>query len=1008
MNIMKTAIVSAALAVGMSGAVHGITTNNCVWGSGSYYSWSGTWQDGNVALVTRMQGNTYWYSYSAPIKPYKLVFDLNDYNSSFWLVCNDSDNGHGHIEIGEGGVEFVKRAVFSMGFNSNWNTGLGLNGSQTWSGTESGDYADAILGTPAYYSSGTYSKMPITFAPNDMTWTIDRNLNIWYFSSSTEFSKTNLRNANIRVCAPAHFYLPQDFTQQHQSNPAVRGAPGILRAKKLTLSGDGADTFPIGRSVTLTQPLTGLASSSIGMTTSLSPTNVALTLELNNGADLTATSPALFSITNLLVTGTGESVLSGSFTFDMPENVVNVALADGATLNFAGTFSEANAGTSLAATGTGKVAISAANWRLTGGIAAESGVTLALAGDGTLATSVSGAGALEISATVGQRLYVPASALSGWTGSQITVKSGTLLLDHEMPGVTVTTESGASVMYGGEFVVTDEVRTEATINVPAGQTLHIYGNGLTAATHVTLGGGTNVHFHTSATIGATMEVAAGSDGAWTTSYFYVPSASVTGTVAGAVSSGSGYSIVATDGPGGVIFGGGGELYANSRFEVHGGSSAILTGGVYRVGSAGCACTYWRGTESAGSWGRYLGIRDGGRLEFAASATERFAFFAEPLKDSASYARSATLEIGEGGTVILGNNCRTYVGGNQRSGELILSGGTMRTGTGCGIYLGYNGYSVGTFRFNGGLLDISTPFRKSDKTDQSLVYWNGGTLKIGADYSSDSIMTGDLMSDNVTRKFSVGILGDCTIDLSDMPRNAIYNTQQMTNRGEWYGNGTLAVKGCKSIYMRSMPNDINLRIEGDGTQVVLPNDTRFFDYAMCTQYCVWRRPYKYGGTDDSDNYSSHDLGLEVEGLSVPSLTVTNGLASLVNLTAARTVTVGAVNVLADGFWDNAATVSSALKSVGSLTLASNAVWHVTLDGANTATMAFSSLTVPSALGYQIGGTGRHSGDLTLLSGPAALPAIEWTAVAPTRHHIPQVTADGTGLYLRGRGTAIAFR
>ena len=321
MNITKSAIVSMALAVGMAGSAHGITTNDCVWGAYSTYSWSGIWQDGNVARVTKMQGNSYWTCYNAPIRAYKLVFDLNDYNSSFWLVCNDQSGSYGHIEIGEGGVEFVKRAVFSMGYNSNWYSGLGLNGSQTWSGTASGDYADAILGTPAYYSSGTYSKMPVTFAPNDMTWTINRNLNIWYFSSSTEFGKTNIRNANIRVCAPAHFYLPQDFTQQHQSNPAVRGAPGILRAKKLTLSGDGADTFPVGRSVTLSQPLTGLLSSSIGLVTTLAPTNVATTLELNNGADLTATSPALFSITNLLVTGTGESALSGSFTFDMPENV---------------------------------------------------------------------------------------------------------------------------------------------------------------------------------------------------------------------------------------------------------------------------------------------------------------------------------------------------------------------------------------------------------------------------------------------------------------------------------------------------------------------------------------------------------------------------------------------------------------------------------------------------------------------------------------------------------------
>ena len=1003
MNTRKSTIACMALAVGAFSGVYGVTTNNCEWGTYSSYYWtSGTWSNGNIARVTFMK-NGGWDAWDSTIEPYKVIFDTSSNNSAFWMNASD-DGDRGRIVIGAGGAEFVRPAVFSIGYRSNWYSGLGLNGSQTWGGTESGTYANAILGTPAYYS-GSYAAMPVMFTPADMTWTINRNLNVWYFSFDGD-SRSGLNKVNIRVETPAHLYVAQDFTQS-----AGKGRPARLRAKKLTLSGDGADTFPIGRTLTLPQSPTGLSSTSIGMVTALAPTNVATTLELNNGADLTATSPALFSITNLLVTGTGESVLSGSFTFNMPENAVAVTLADGATLNFAGTFAEANPGTALAATGTGKVAIDISNWHLTGGIAAGNGVTLALVGDGTFATSVSGMGALEISVPVGHRLYVPASALSGWTGSQITVKSGTLLLDHEMSGVTVTTESGASVMYGGEFVVTDEVRTEATINVPAGQTLHIYGNGLTAATHVTLGGGTNVYFHALATIGATMEVVAGSDGAWVTSYFCVPSASVTGTVAGVVSSGSGYSTLATDGPGCVVFGGGGELFANSRFEVHGGSSAILTGGVYRVGSTGCVCTYWRGVRSGsvwiGDWGKYLGIRDGGRLEFAASANERATFFAEPLSDTQNYARSATLEIGEGGTVILGNNCRTYVGGNQRSGELILSGGTMRTGTGCGIYLGYNGYSVGTFRFNGGLLDISTPFRKSDVRDQSLVYWNGGTLKLGANYSSDSIMTGDLMSDNATRKFSVGILGDCTIDLEDMPTNWVFNTQQMSNRGEWYGNGTLTVKGGKTLYMRSMPNDINLRLEDDGTQVVLSNDARFFDFAKCTQYCVWRRPYSSGGTDSSDNYSSHDLGLEVEGFSVPLLTVTNGLPSLVNPTAARTVTVERVSILAGGCWDNAVTVNSALKKIDGLAMASNAIWHVTLAGSNTATATFDPLTLPSALGYQISGTG-YSGELTLLSGVTALPAIEWTAIQPTRQYIPQVTANGMGLYLRGRGTTITIR
>ena len=227
-------------------------------------------------------------------------------------------------------------------------------------------------------------------------------------------------------------------------------------------------------------------------------------------------------------------------------------------------------------------------------------------------------------------------------------------------------------------------------------------------------------------------------------------------------------------------------------------------------------------------------------------------------------------------------------------------------------------------------------------------------------------------------------------------------------GEWYGNGTLAVKGGKSIYMRSMPNDINVRLEGDGTKVILPNDARFFDYAKCVQYCVWRRPYSGSGTDSSDNYSSYDLGLEVEGLSVPTLTVTNGAPSIRNLMASRTVAVGAASVLADGVWDNATTVDSALATIGSLAFADNAIWHVTLNGAETVARTFAPLTLPSTLRYQFGGTGKFCGEIPLISGATALAEPTWTAASPTRQYLPQLTADGTGIFLRGFGTTIVVR
>ena len=173
MNIAKSAIVSMALAAGAFGGTFGSTIQG-EWQYSTFY-WKATWSDGNTARITFLK-NGEWDVWDSAIAPYKIIFDTSTYNKDFWANISD-DGNRGRIVVGEGGVEFNQRAVFSVGWRSSWYSGLGLNGSQTWSGTASGEYADAILGTPAYYSS-SYSIMPVTFAPCDMTWTINRNLNV--------------------------------------------------------------------------------------------------------------------------------------------------------------------------------------------------------------------------------------------------------------------------------------------------------------------------------------------------------------------------------------------------------------------------------------------------------------------------------------------------------------------------------------------------------------------------------------------------------------------------------------------------------------------------------------------------------------------------------------------------------------------------------------------------------------------------------------------------------------
>ena len=128
MNITKAAIVSAALAIGAFGGAFGGTIEG-EWQYSTFY-WKSTWSDGNTARITFLKNGS-WDVWDKAIAPYKIIFDTSTYNKEFW--ANISDYGdRGRIVVGAGGVEFARPAVFSVGWQSNWYSGLGLNGSQTW------------------------------------------------------------------------------------------------------------------------------------------------------------------------------------------------------------------------------------------------------------------------------------------------------------------------------------------------------------------------------------------------------------------------------------------------------------------------------------------------------------------------------------------------------------------------------------------------------------------------------------------------------------------------------------------------------------------------------------------------------------------------------------------------------------------------------------------------------------------------------------------------------------
>lgn len=962
--------------------------------TGNDIAWDNGWTDGNIAKITEVKNGE--VNPSKTVKAYGVIFDTEVYCNQFWSDTTVSDTSLGRLWVGAGGMKFVKPAVFSLGNRSSSRKDLVVNGTQTWSGPEEGSaYADAVMATPAYYN-GSYAKMQLSYAVVNQIWTIDNRLNLWMFSPNNNFP-----TMDMVIKAPARLYVAEDYKLNNTAQSAA-----VMKLQKLTLSGDGDEQLPLGNVVNYNLGGAG-APSSVGMVTKLT-SNIAAALVLHDGADLTATKTTAFSIPSWTVSGTGESRLTGTFVFGNASTAV--VLADGATLALAGTFEEANAGTTFSATGSGTVVLEMTGWHLTGGLSADAGISLDIRSDGgRFGSAISGTCALKFTVPRGEKLFVAEAELSGWTGKSLTVKGGCLMLDAPLPqDVVVTTEDGGSVVASGGLVVTDKIRTEATLVVPAGETLQVYGNGLTASTTVTLGDESKVCFHAAATVSSPIVLSPGSSDNWAYSYFYSSDASVTGFVAGAVSSGRAYSCAATDGPGCIVFSGGGAFTDNSRFEVHGGSSALLTGGVYHFGATGACCTYYRGNEQTGDWGRYLGIRDGGRVEFDEPAAQRNMFFAAPLRDSSNYKRSATIEIGEGGTVILPNKAGFYLGGNQNSGELIISGGTLKVGSGSSFCLGYNGYSIGTMRIRSGVFETSSPVYLKEDTNQSLVYWEGGTIKLGDGFTAGELVNGGLASDKATRKFSMGILGACTLDLTDLPIGSLYNIQTGTsNRGEWYGNGTLTVKGGKAIVMRSMPNDISLCLEGDGTKVIVENETRFFDYEKCAQYCKWRRPYSGGGPD---NYDTKTLGLEVEGLSVKELSIADGAPSLLNTTASRTVVVADVEVAADGVWDNETSVDSALRDLTNMSLLENSIWRVTKRGENTVALSLGGvLSVPTRLRYLVLGSGLPVGE-TLLSGASTLASVpEWENAGTRLTAEPKLNDAHTGFLLAGGpGVAIIIK
>jgi len=969
-------IVSACAAVMLTAAADDIKTLYGDW-SANAPVWTNSvgetvsWENGSWACITKLYNSN--RSLSTPVNCHGLILDCSRCDS-YW---NDGNA----VSIGAGGLEFRQNGAFNAGStgDAQSNARIKIMADQTWKApsTSSVPYSDVNIG---WYYGLRYWKMPLYADSSAHNLTLEGRLRLWMHSYAN-----NLSGLDITVKAPARLIAVKAMNTSNEFN-------GKIHARKITLSGDGYLTLPIGGSMPW-----HLNANTITLHDTLDSDHFAETLELTDGADiqpLTAGTPISMSITNLLVNGTGESVLSGAWT--MTEPVTRVTFADGATLNFAGTFSEGVVPAAIDATGNGVLKVNLSTFGLTGGISLGAETDLTLVGSGTI-PALAGGHEIRIDAGSGSFIYLGASALAGFTGNSIVVASGTLVLDEPLAGVTVTTTGSGAVLYASQdpTIVTDAVRTEAAYTLAANATLKVFGSGMTAATALTLSGGNTILFYNSSTIAAPLTLAA--SGA--KSFIRVQNSSITGSMAGAVSVPDSVTL-AVDGAGNVIFVGGGNFHDSGHFEILNGASATFTGGTYAFGGS---ANIYMGSYSSGTYincGHYLGVCNGGNLTFGEidkTLPVSLAIYVTAPKNYDSGDNPTIFEIGNGGRVTLPINRAIYVGSYGGTSRMRLSGGTFVLNEWAYLYFGYGGYSNGFFDFSAGVLEQRHSFRLNGNNNNSLINWTGGTWKIlPGTFTDNSLFDGGLSSG--TRRVAVGVNGDCTLDLSECGTAEFVNIAGTTNRGEWYGNGKLTVKGGKTFVMNSIPNGIDLALDGTGTTVRLSADARVFDYAACVANAVWRKP----ATFEYDSTSA-----QLADLSLRSLTVTNGAAVVANAKSDRTVTVSAVTVAADGVWDNATTLDSALRSVGSLTFAEDSIWRTTFVNDVATTFALTGgtgiLSLPVSMRYAVVGKGTPPDRLIAASSVTGSPV--WSAVRK-RSYRPIVFGDGLSLYLLG--TQIIFR
>ena len=802
-----------------------------------------------------------WYVYG-------LVFDNADRSYA---------DGAAEIKLGRGGLKCTKACRFAVAGQNTYR--FKLNGPSTWEGPETGDYAHIATGDDGHNAYPAYHKGKVAASSDVFSWTIKNRLALWMYYENI------ISHVDVRLESPARIYLPTEWTA---GGYTITEAPK-LGAKKLTLAGDDVMWFA-GVKTEEKMPMAQVAPTGV-LNPVMDAATVAPTLVLEGGADVRVEN-ATWDIPDLVVSGTGaKSAFIGDLT--VVREKTNVELKDGATLEFAAVSREKDVAAGVTVTGTGTVRVDPAGWGLTGTLALGANVCFETVGAAAFAGDVSG-GTLVLNPGAGRFCRLDTATYAKMSDRKITVRSGTLCLGamSALPDdATIEIAADAAVQFSSNDgydatrvtgagkdnvsfpanLVTGDVVTETEIVLNDGEVLNVAGDGLTAATTVKLNGGT-LRFLTSSVVASPLSISRGS-------FVEAIDVDIVGTVAGFVTSKSqdgGHSVqygssetaspsvngLWTLGPGTVRYTGGGT-FTGSRdpFVVTRDARVYLTGGTYafaggRGDSPGNAMVRLQSLVSGKDYGygRLLCVCDDGSVTFmgvSGAAVNECVYVMAP-KNGSVYNLSpwiSTFEVGAGGSVTIPSNGRIHLGSADSHVQVKVSSGTLKMNSNTAqLFVGESSCATigADILLESGTLSLGSPIVREkggdlvtgNRSSRGRLIWTGGTLKLNEHFNAPTIFDiSQELKDCADPRVSgflrqiVRIDGpSCMLDLSEMGCASVANVPAGMNQSEWFGTGTLTVKGDREFVLNSFPNAMGIATAGTGAKVTVPQETCVYDNA----------------------------------------------------------------------------------------------------------------------------------------------------------------------------------